>query len=78
MKKSKKQKDNKLSKGALSHGNEGNADMKSAPYDPNGMWTGYPIPPFETPEQDADDLQFGTLIVLYFSTIGIRFVYYIK
>lgn len=56
MKKSKKQKDNKLSKGALSNGNEGNADMKSAPYDPNGMWTGYPIPPFETPEQDPDDL----------------------
>ncbi len=56
MKKLKNKKESKLSKGALSKGNEGKFDMISAPYDPNGMWTGHPIPPFETPEQDADDL----------------------
>lgn len=56
MKKLKKKTSKQKTQGALSHGNEGNVDMESAPFDPNGMWTGYPIPPYNAPEQDADDL----------------------
>ncbi len=56
MKKKKKKSSKKNGNFPLVDGNETAQQIKSAMYDPNGMYTGIPTTPDANPEQDADDL----------------------
>lgn len=56
MKKKKKKLYKKNNNFPLVDGNETAQQIKSAMYDPNGMYTGNPSTPNANPEQDADDL----------------------